>query len=312
MALTETRFSRNEAGIAGGAVFTGHLEAIRFRCTNALLDVSLRFYAEKDWKDLRKVESDKDICSSWKSNRAEVYGHTVATCAATAQMTIENADKSIYSSGGENCVIEGYRSGADLSTVTVELFDELRQNPARNYRTVNANMFSSNGQFLLGSIIRPMENGSCIFQSIRGFVPPGEYNLTVEFDRVAIEEIGITVRVHDCSVGQFVSGAGFCESCSSTTYNFRLSANVCHPCSENGNFESQAITPDDGYWQKTPCSEHLRKCLPTSACESDSRSGNLAAMVRDVSSCDFEEEWIEDYTRAQCAEVDRVLDSSDV
>ena len=113
-------------------------------------------------------------------------------------------------------MIEGYRSGADLSTVTVELFDELRQNPARNYRTVNANMSSSNGQFLLGSIIRPMENGSCIFQSIRGFVPPGEYNLTVEFDRVAIEEIGITVRVHDCSVGQFVSDAGFCENFSST------------------------------------------------------------------------------------------------
>ena len=84
MALTETQFSRNEAGIAGGAVFTGYLEAICFRCTNALPDVGLRFYTEKDWKDLRKVESDKDICSSRKSNRAEVYGHTVATYAATA------------------------------------------------------------------------------------------------------------------------------------------------------------------------------------------------------------------------------------
>ena len=134
--------------------------------------------------------------------------------------------------------------------------------------------------------------------------------MTVEFDRRVIKNVGITVKLDNCSVGELVSNAGFCEGCSSTTYNFVLSANVCQTCPENGNCESRVITPNDGYWQKTPCSDHLHRCLPTSACESKGRSGKLNAKVEDVSNCDFGEEWIEDYTRAQCSEVSCILDSS--
>ena len=312
MALMETQFSSNEASIARGAVFTGYLEAFRFRCPNTSSVVGLPFHEEREWKDVRQVESDKDICSSWKGNRAEVYGHDVATYATTAQMTVNNAKMSICTSGGVNCVIEGYRVGTDLPTATVKLIDGLGQRPARNYRPVNASMSSPSNKFLLGSIIQPMESGSFTFQSIRGFVPPGEYNLTVEFDRMVIKNVGITVKLDNCSVAELISNAGFCEGCSSTTYNFVLSATVCRTCPENGNCESRVITPNDGYWQKTPCSDHLHRCLPTSACESKGRSGKLNAKVEDVSNCDFGEEWIEDYTRAQCSEVSCILDSSDV
>ncbi len=307
MALTETQFSSNEASVAGGAVFTGYLEAVRFSCTNASSDVNLRFYEEMEWKRLRQVQSDKDICSSWKGNRAEVYGQNIATYAATAEMTLEDANRCVCVSGRENCVIDGYRIGTDLPTATVELLDELGQRPAINYILVYASMSSPNSEFLLGSIVRPMENGSCTFRSVKGFVPPGEYNLTVEFGEKEIEDIGITVKVHNCSVGEFVSPAGFCDSCSSTTYNFLLSANVCLPCPENGNCESHVITPEDGYWQQMPCSERLHRCLPTSACEFKDRSQNLKTVVENVTSCDFEEEWIEDYTQAQCAEVRSIL-----
>ena len=206
-------------------------------------------------------------------------------------------------SGGENCVIDGYQIGTDLPTATVELVDGLGQITAKIFRQVNANMTSPSSEFLFWPIFLSMENGSCTFQSIKGYVPPGEYNLTIEFDKEAIKNIGITVRVHNCSVGEFVSTAGFCEDCSSTTYNFFNSAKHCQPCPENGNCESKAITPEDGYWQKTPCSDRLRRCLPTSACESQGRSEKLNAMVGDVPSCGFAEEWIENYTQAQCAEV---------
>ena len=311
MALVETQFSNNEASIAGGAVFAGYSEAIHLRCTDASSDAGLDFYREQEWKDLRQVESDKDICSSWKGNRAEVYGQDIATYASAAQMTLDDANKTVCVSGGENCVIDGYQIGTDLPTATVKLLDGLGQITATIHRQINANMYSSNSQFLVWPILLPMENGSCTFQSIRGFVPPGEYSLIVEFDREAIKDVGITVRVHNCSVGEFVSNAGFCESCSGTTYNFLLSATVCHPCPENGNCESRVITPEDGYWLKTPCSDNLHRCLPTSACESQGRSEKLKTMVEDVTSCDLEEEWIEEYTQSQCAEVSCFHDSSD-
>ena len=312
MALIETQFLSNEAGIAGGAVFTGYLEAIRFRCANVSSDAGSDFYKEQEWNAMSQVKSDKDICPSWKDNHGGVYGPIVGTYAATAEMTLDDTNKAVCVSGGENCAVERYRAGTDLPTAIVELLDGLKQRPAINYRPVNANMTSPSSEFLFWPIFLSMENGFCTFQSIKGYVPPGEYNLTVEFGEKAIKSIGITVRVHNCSVGEFVSAAGFCESCSSTTYNFCLSATVCHLCPENGNCEYRVITPEDGFWQKTPCSAHLQRCLVPSACKYVVRSENLMAMVSDVSSCEFEKEYIEEYTQAQCAEVSCILNPSDV
>ena len=311
MVFVETQFANNEASVGGGAVFAGYSEAIRFRCTNGSSDAGLRFYQEKEWKILRHVQSDKDICSSWRDNRAGVYGQNIATYAETAEMTLEDVNKFDCLSGKESYAIDGYRTGTDLPTATVVLLDRLRQCPARSYRLVYANMSSPSSEFLSWPISLPMENGSCTFRSVKGFVPPGEYNLTIEFGEKTIKNIGITVRVDNCSVGEMVSSAGFCVNCSSTSYNFELSATVCQPCPENGNCESRVITPNDGYWQQMPCSHHLHRCLPTSACEHESRSDDLAAKVRDLSSCDFDEEWIKNYTHTQCAEV-RCIPFSDV
>ena len=307
MALVETQFLSNEAGIAGGAVFTGYLEAIRFRCANVSSDARSDFYKEQEWEDLRQIETVKDICSSWKDNHGGVYGPVVGTYAATAEMTLDDTNKAVCASGGENCVVKAYRIGTDLPTAIVELLDGLRQRPATNYRAVNANMSSPLNRFLPVPIVIPMERGACTFRSIKGFIPPGVYDLIVEFGEKAIKSIGITVRVRNCFIGEFVSGVGSCESCCSTAYNFNDSAKECQPCPENGNCESRAITPNDGYWQKTPCSNHLHPCIPTSACKFADRSDMLNNIVGDVLTCDFWREWIEDYTQAQCAEVSCIL-----
>ena len=304
VALTDTRFSGNKAEVAGGAVFAGYLEAIRFNCSNASLGTGLEFYEEEESKVLKRLESEADICPSWKGNRGNVYGPEVGTYAATANMTLKKAKRSVCASGGKDCVIDGYRTGEDLPQAEVKLLDAFGQGPAINYREVNANMFSPSGDFMVGSVVMPMKNGSCTFRSIKGSVPPGTYSLTIEFGEKAIKDISITVTVHNCSVGEFASAGGFCTNCSSTTYSFNDSAKECQPCPENGNCESRVITPKDGYWHKTPCSEHLRRCLPTSACKFEGRSENLTDAVSNVTSCHFNETWIEeDYSRAQCAEV---------
>ena len=304
MALTDTKFSGNTARVAGGAIFAGYLEAIRLNCSNVSTDTDgLEFYEEEEWKALSRIESKTDICSSWKGNHGNVYGPEVGTYAHRATMTIKKADRSGCVSGGKDCVIDGYDSGRDLPESKVTLLDALGQGPPVSYRKVNANMSSLNSEFMVGSIVLPMENGSCTFQSIRGFVPPGKYRLNVAFGEGAIKDIGITVKVRNCSVGEIVSSAGICVDCSIMTYNFDTAGKYCQPCPENGNCESRVITPKDGYWQKTPCSDHIHKCLPTSACEFEGRSEKLTGAVSNVTTCHFNETWIEeDYSRAQCAE----------
>ncbi len=312
MALTDTKFSGNKAEVAGGAIFAGYLEAIRFDCSNASSDARLEFYEEKEWKALSRLKSEEDICPSWRGNHGNVYGSDVGTYAAHAKMTIEESKRSVCESGGENCVIKSYQSGKDLPKAEVKLLDALGKGPARNYRTVNANMSSAGGEFMVGSVVLLMEEGTCTFLSIRGFVPPGEYNLTVKFGEEAIKDIGITVMVRNCSIGEAVSSGGICQECSNTTYNFDPSARACWPCPKNGNCESRVITPDDGYWQKTPCSKHIHRCLPTSSCKREERSKKLTDLVRDVKNCSFNQSMIESYTQAQCAEASCTPSSHEV
>ena len=308
MALTDTKFSGNKAEVAGGAVFAGYLEAIRFDCSNASSGTGLEFYEEKEWKALSRLKSEEDICPSWRGNYGNVYGSDVGTYAAHAKMTIEESKRSVCESGGENCVIKSYQSGKDLPKVEVKLLDGLWQGPTINHRPINANMSAAEGEFLVGSVVLPMEEGTCTFRSIRGSDRPGVYKLKVEFGKKAIKDIGITVIVQNCSVGEAVSSDGICVDCSSTTYNFLPSASGCHACPENGNCTTRVITPNEGYWQKTPCSNELYRCLPTSACKFKGRSEKLTDTVSDVASCHFTETWIKkDYARAQCVEVHILL-----
>ena len=303
MVLADTEFSDNEARVAGGGVFAGYSEAIRFRCSGVPPDDGLQFYTETQWKALRLLKSVDDICPSWKHNRGESYGPDVGTYATTARMTVGDANDSVYESG-EEWVVEGYRAGEDLPAMRVELIDGLRQGPARYYRPVEADMSSPFTQFLVRSVVIPMDHGNCTFRSVSGVVPPGAYKLTIDFGEKLIEGIGISVIVPKCSVGESVSTGGLCADCSSTTYNFQLSADHCKSCPENGNCTSRVITPNDGYWQQMPCSVHLHRCLPTSACEFKGRSKKLENLVKDVANCNFSDTWItENYTRAQCAKV---------
>ena len=306
MVLADTQFSGNEARVAGGGVFAAYSEAIRFRCSDVPPDEGLEFYSEKEWRALSLLKSADDICPSWKHNRGKKSGPDVGTYAVAARMTVEDANRSVYESG-EEWVIEGYRAGEDLPTMEVELIDGLNQRPATFHRPVSANLSSSSAQFLVGSIVIPIDPGNCAFRSINSFVPPGEYRLGIHFGEKLIGSIGITVKVRNCSVGESVSTGELCTDCSSTTFNFKLSANYCLPCPENGDCTSRVVTPNEGYWHQMPCSVHLHRCLPASACESEDRSKKLTDAVSNVTSCDFDEAWIEDYTQAQCAEVSHTV-----
>ena len=221
VAATNTTFSDNSAEIAGGAIFAGYMDAVRFRCSADGEDADLAFYKQREWQSLIRLKSVDDLCSSWRHNRAENYGADVATYPAMAQMTVEG-DKSKTESG-EEYTFKGHRSGKELPTMTVELLDELRQGPARNRRLLKASL-SSLDDFLIGTVTMEMKRGTAVFRGIRGFVPAGDHNLTLEFDDAAVGNISIVVSVRNCLIGEVVSTGSLCADCSSTTYNRSHSA----------------------------------------------------------------------------------------
>ena len=311
VAMTDTTLAGNEAKVAGGGVFVGYLKAIRFRCSAEPDNERATFYKKAEWEKLRVLERADDICRSWRSNEALVYGQAVGTYATVAQMTtVSDEGKESVTSSGEEYVVAQYRSGDELPAMDLRLVDGLGQKPARSYRTVEA-VLSASDSFLQGSIVVPMQRGEGSLSNIRGFVPAGSYSLTFAFgEETAMESISITVVVIGCLIGEILSGGSICVNCSTTTYNFRPSSSFCQTCPEDGDCETHVIIPNEGYWHRTPCSEHLQRCLTSYACTFEDRSAKLREMTEDLKRCDFDQEWTDNYALAQCTKVRTVLCAS--
>ena len=304
VAMTDTTLAINEAKFAGGGVFAGYLQAIRFRCSAEPGNERATFYEKAEWEKLTVLERADDICRSWRSNEALVYGQAVGTYATVAQMTtVSDAGEESVTSSGEEYVVAQYRSGDELPAMDLRLVDGLGQKPARSYRTVEA-VLSASDSFLQGSIVVPMQQGEGSLSNIQGFVPAGSYSLTIAFgEETAMESISITVVVSGCLLGEILSGGSICENCSTTTYNFYPTSSFCQTCPEDGNCETHVIIPNEGYWHRTPCSGHLQRCLTSYACMFEDRSTKLREVTEGVKRCDLDREWTENYARAQCTKV---------
>ena len=305
MALINTTFSGNAAGVAGGAIFAGYSEAIRIYDAPFSEGEDIDFLEEEEWKAMSVIEEVSDICPSPQSNRAGVYGHAIGTFALRAELTVEQTNKTSIETRGEEYAIDRYRSGEELPSMIVRFVDGLGQGPARSHTIVKA-VLSSADNFLHRPIELSMDDGVGNFSKIEGYVPSGSYLMTMSFTGTALfESLSIRVIVKACSIGEVLSKTrSLCVDCSSTSYNFHPEKDTsCAPCPERGNCENHVITPDDGYWHKTPCSRHLQRCLTSHACKFKGRSEELQKRTEDVEDCDLEEGWIAEYTQAQCAKV---------
>ena len=304
VAMTDTTLADNEAKVAGGAVFAGYLQAIRFRCSSEPGNERATFYEKAEWEKLTVLERADDICRSWRSNEALVYGKAVGTYATVAQMTtVSDEGKESVTSSGEEYVVAQYRSGDELPAMELRLVDGLGQKPARSYRTVEA-VLSASDSFLQGSIVVPMQRGEGSLSNIQGFVPAGRYSLTIAFSKEkVIESISITVVVSGCLIGEIQSARSICVNCSTTTYNFHPTSSFCQTCPEDGNCETHVIIPNEGYWHRSPCSGHLQRCLTSYACMFEDRLAKLREVTEGVKRCDLDREWTDDYALVQCTKV---------
>ncbi len=310
LAVANTQFLENEAEVAGGAIFADRTDVIRMHCSVQSSQQSLEFYSKKQWLSMQVIDSLEDICPAWRDNTAGTYGPDVATYTFEIEKKVfdEKAEDASVVNGSQY-TIRGHRSGKKIPAIVLTPVDELGQYPAvgaDNRHTVA--VVSSPEGFFEGSMTVALD-AAAVSVSPSGFAQPGNYTVAFRFEGVDAEDFDITVEVKGCSMGEVPLRNGtFCEPCTSSTYSFLPDEDVdCHPCPENGQCETAVILPNSGYWHKTPCSQHLQRCLTPDACESDRRDQGLGEMTADVDSCDFEESFFQNYTDVQCREVSRLF-----
>ena len=309
-AMTNTSMIDNKAQLAGGAVFIDTAAGFRLNCSAESTGRELEFYAEKRWDSMKRLTSTEEICTSWENNSADRYGPVVATSVSDVQKDISDKETGLSRLvNGTNYTVHNHRSGEPIPMIVLTAVDELGQSPAvgENNKDIEAMMSSPDG-FFIGRVIEPLGvEGASL--SAAGFVQPGNYRILIIFEGADLESFEITVEVKPCDIGEVTSRNGtLCVSCNAVSFNFYPKEDLeCHPCPANGDCSSQVIMPERGYWHRTPCSEHIQRCLTEEACDSDSRENTLAELTQDVQTCQFDDQYLQDYTEAQCREVSIVL-----
>ena len=151
--------------------------------------------------------------------------------------------------------------------------------------------------------------------NVTGFAKPGNYTVLINFDEDILKEEEINVTVQSCTIGEASLRDGtFCEPCNAATYNFDLKEDSkCQPCPDNGNCTTKVIVPKQGYWNSSPCSPHIQRCLTTHACDGEIRTTTLQEISENISICSMNEWNLEtrdsgsynicEYRQAQCVQV---------
>ena len=304
-ALIDNVFEENTATVAGGAVFVDRIAVIRMHCSANSTEDELSFLSDEQLKQMKVLNSTEDICRTWKANTAKRYGPDVASYAADVRKIMHSMPTCNISAVKNQYIVHNYSSGTPLPPVSLTSIDDLGQHPAFGVdnQQVAAVMSSPDGLFD-GNISRRLDSNVESFTTI-GFAEPGNYTVVIDFDQEQCESIKIVVEVRSCAMGEvpFRNGT-LCEPCSSSTYSLSLEGDsVCHPCPENGNCETRVILPNGGYWHRTPCSEHIDRCIARDACVGQDRQQELVEATKEVETCDFDEQYIQNYTEVQCREV---------
>ena len=302
--LSDSILAHNSAQVAGGAIFTSRAQNIRVDCpsnSEGMADMS----AENRGRSKGRLDAIDDLCETWRSNSAGLYGHDVATFVSRVVTSVKvNEINVTVSNVTDPGRIGPYRSGSPLC-IALKAVDDFDQAPAvgtDNHPVVSK--ISSPDHLFAGSNSILMEPYILEFTAT-GHARPGTYHIAFEFSEDSLERFEVEVEVQQCMIGEEPSeDRTSCEPCSAATYSFVLEEDSeCLPCPENGNCTTQVILPRKGYWHKTPCSTHLQECLSSEACSFKEREIQLAAATENVSSCEFSDADIRSYTEVQCREV---------
>ena len=321
--LRNTRFVKNLAS-AGGAIFTNNL---------TMINIVPHFLQERKstWRldyVLEKNETHLDACNvSFYKNRIidNGYGERVATTPFTAFLVNLDGDvddegrqvpRKTFSNGS---FLSGDRLRFDVVfrdglSEPVSFAENLTAYISCHEESVEEERSNCDQLEIAGQEVALVnEDGTLSFTDarLRGlrdqtYVLRVDYSATTELQTLNVKPSFVYVTMRPCIVGEttVIKQGQYlaCQECSSSTYNLDPEGAECKPCPENAQCESRVITPNDGYWHASPCSERIQGCLTSHACAFEGRSENLRDMADDMTSCDVDTVEIDEYQKAQCTE----------
>ena len=308
LALRGSSFVNNEALTAGGAILASDLNSIRVECTYRGQTEPLAFMNRFQFEALAVMNSEESVCESWKRNEAGDYGDDLASYGRQVRKEIR------FEESGRNETVEGnvyflpnHQSGSQLPSLFLTVVDEAGQGPAigAGNETVVARMSSPDGLFT-GSLRVNLDNGVGNFSGISGYQKPGIYDVRVKFSSKSIPPFTILVEVRKCMLGEeAVADGTICQRCSGDSFNFypNVAGAGCKACPDEAKCDAATMRPRKGHWHGGPCSHHIQECLTRRACDDEGRDKRLNDMGPNVLSCDFTEQFIEEYRKAECKKV---------
>ena len=313
--LTGVELDRNEAKGAGGGLFTSDFNAIRLDCSPRLRKNTTTFYERQELDTLKAIRSKNDLCQSWSSNQAGIYGEDAGSYATDVTIHVFPNDNDTVTRDGRHFEVKDHASGEPLPGFELKVVDDLGHWPAigLNNETVEAFM-TADGGFFSGSVNIDLINGTGNFTRVVGFGAKGKYRCRIEFSEESIEPVEIDVDIRGCRMGEVAAANGtVCELCSFDTYNLGEDGDKsCRPCPDNGDCSTHVILPEEGYWHRTPCSTKLQRCLTTSACDFKNRKDLMENVTAHVEHCQFIETFRVLYNIIQCKEVRRCIRAADM
>ena len=308
LALRGTDFINNQASSAGGAILSSDLNAIRIKCSYDPPEDPLAYLTRDEFESLDVLNSLDMVCPDWRGNEGVSYGADLASYARRVQKMIRFEERDVNEDvEGNQYVVQNHHSGTQIPSLYLQVVDELDQGPATGAgnETIEAIMWSPDRLFS-GSVNIQLEDGIGNFSGIAGYREAGYYRVRVDFSEESIPSFTLIVQIRPCMIGEAAAANGtICQPCNGDTYNFHPDDPEpgCVPCPDHANCDSVVIRPEHNYWHQTPCSRHIQECLTRRACDARDRDDTLTELGLMVEDCDLSEEFIYNYTDAECAEV---------
>ena len=249
------------------------------------------------------------VCEKWLDNQAGDYGADLAPYALRVRKVLRFEERE------EDLAVEGnvyflhnHLSGTQIPSLFLTVVDEFGQGPAAGAgnESVEATMWSPHRLFT-GAVRIQLQKGEGNFSGIAGYREAGLYDVRVDFSEGSIPSFTIRVQVRSCRIGEAAEAGGtICRQCSGDTYNFFPNQENpgCQPCPDDAKCDTAVIRPAKGHWHSSPCSRHTQDCLATQACDDSRRDGRLRKIGSTVEDCDLTAEFVENYTKAECKELD--------
>lgn len=95
-----------------------------------------------------------------------------------------------------------------------------------------------------------------------------------------------------------------CQDCRNGSYNFNHSKiEGCTPCPKHAICDGIFVVVDQGYWQRSPCHDTVKKCIVDKACNYPNRTKAITNFTQNYVNCSFDATNLEEYGEIQCSKV---------